>query len=155
MADIIQIWVEISHHAAFRCGGWAFVRKDAEGLSGAAGGDRSVTPERAVLAGLAQALHGLPAGEAVEVRSSSPQIAALPARIAGFTSGEEPPSENLDLWAQLTTALKAVRIGRAENRPGTPTAFATAWAELARDKAKATGPFRSPIPKPNLAKAGA
>jgi hypothetical protein len=155
MAETIQIWVETSHHAAFRCGGWAFVRKDAEGLSGAAGGDRSLTPERAVLAGLAQALQGLPAGATVEVRTSNPQIATLPGRIAGFTSGEEPPHENLDLWAHLTTSLRSVRIGRAENQPGTPTAFATAWAELARDKAKATGPFRSPIPKPNLAKAGA
>ncbi|MGH6967383.1 MAG: ribonuclease H [Phenylobacterium sp.] len=155
MADTIRIWVETSHHAAFRCGGWAFVRKDAEGLSGAAGGDRSLTPERAILAGLAQALQGLPAAVAVEVLTSNPQLVALPALIAAFTSGEEPPTENLDLWAQLTTALKSVRIGRAENRPGTPTAFATAWAELARDKAKATGPFRSPIPKPNLAKAGA
>jgi hypothetical protein len=92
---------------------------------------------------------------AVEVQTSSAQIAVLPARIAGFTSGEEPPTQDLDLWAQLTIALKSVRIGRAENRPGTPIAFASAWAETARDKAKATGPFRSPIPKPNLAKAGA
>jgi len=82
-------------------------------------------------------------------------IAALPARIAGFTSGEASPAEDLDLWAQLTTALKWVQIKPVANRPGTPAAFALAWAELARDKAKATGPFRSPIPKPNLAKAGA
>jgi hypothetical protein len=155
MADVIRIWVETSHHPAFRCGGWAFVRKDAEGLDGAAGGDRHITPERAVLAGLAEALKGLPAGAAVEVQTGNAQIAALPGRIAGFSSGEEPPSENLDLWAQLTTALKTVRIAPTASRPGTPTAFAAAWAELARDKAKATGPFRSPIPKPNLAKAGA
>ena len=155
MADTLRIWVEISHHAAFRCGGWAFVRKDADGLSGAAGGDRSVTAERAMLAGLAEALKGLPAGASVEVYTSSGRIAALPGRISGFTAGEDPPTENLDLWAQLTTALNSARIARAENRPGTPTAFAAAWAELARDKAKATGPFRSPIPKPNLAKAGA
>jgi hypothetical protein len=155
MADSIQIWVEVSHHAAFRCGGWAFVRKDVEGLSGAAGGDRSMTAERAVLAGLAEALKGLPVGAAIEVRTSSPLLAALPARIASFTAGEEPPTENLDLWAQLTTTLKSARVDRVENRPGTPAAFASAWAELARDKAKATGAFRSPIPKPNLAKAGA
>lgn len=154
MADTVRIWVETSHHAAFRCGGWAFVRKDASGLSGAAGGDRSVTPERAMLTGLAEALKGLPAGAAVEVQTSNGQIAALPGRIAGFGSGEEPPSENLDLWAQLTTALKTVRILPVGNRPGTPPAFAAAWAELARDKAKATGPFRSAIPKPNLLKAG-
>jgi hypothetical protein len=155
MTDTIRIWVETSHHVAFRCGGWAFVRKDAEGLSGAAGGNRSIAAERAVLAGLAEALKGLPAEAAVEVQTSSPQIAALPDRIVGFTSGDEPPSEDLDLWAQLATALKSVQIRSAANRPGTPTAFAAAWAELARDKAKATGPFRSPIPKPNLAKAGA
>jgi len=155
MTDTIRIWVETSHHAAFRVGGWAFVRKDADGLSGAAGGERSVTAERAVLAGLAEALKGLPSGAAVAVLTGSSQIAALPARIAAFTAGDEPPTENLDLWAQLTTALKSVRVGRVENRPGTPPAFASAWAELARDKAKATGPFRSPIPKPNLAKAGA
>ena len=155
MADVVRIWVETSHHAAFRCAGWAFVRKDAEGLSGAAGGDRHVTPERAVLAGLAEALKGLPAGAAVEVHTSGAQISALPARIAGFTAGADPPGENLDLWAPLTAALKSVPILPAARRPGTPTAFAAAWAELARDKAKATGPFRSPIPKPNLAKAGA
>jgi hypothetical protein len=37
--------------------------------------------------------------------------------------------------------------------PRTPCAFAAAWAELAMDKAKATGPFSAAIPKPNLAKA--
>jgi hypothetical protein len=155
MAESIQIWVEVSHHAAFRCGGWAFVRRDAEGLSGGAGGDRSVTPETAVLTGLADALKGLAPAAAVEVHTSSPQIAALPGRIAAFGSGEEPPTEHLALWAQLATALKSTQVRRAESRPGTPTAFAAAWAELARDKAKATGAFRSPIPKPNLAKAGA
>jgi ribonuclease HI len=154
MADTVRIWIETSHHPAFRCGGWAFVRKDAGGLSGAAGGDRSVTPERAMLAGLAEALKGLPEGAAVEVQTSNAQIAALPGRIAGFGSGEEPPVENLDLWAQLATALKTVHIQLAANRPGTPIAFAAAWAELARDKAKATGAFRSTIPKPNLLKAG-
>jgi hypothetical protein len=154
MTNTVRIWVEISHHAAFRCGGWAFVREDAAGLSGAAGGERSLTPARAVLTGLAEALKGLPVGIAVEVHTSSRQIAALPRRIAGFAGGEDPPIEDLDLWAQLSTALTTVRILPSPNEPRTPTAFAAAWAELARDKAKATGPFHSPIPKPNLAKAG-
>ena len=149
MADIIRIWVETSHHAAFRCAGWAFVRQDADGLTGAAGGERHVTPERALLSGLTQALKDLPAGAGVEVRTGNRQIAALPQQIAGFADGNEPPTEDLDLWAQLSTALKTVRIV-----PAPPNAFAAAWAELARDKAKATGPFRSAIPKPNLAKAG-
>lgn len=149
MTTSTHIWVETSHHPAFRCAGWAFVRQDGAELSGAAGGERHVTPERAVLAGLAEALKGLAAGAAVEVRTGNRQIAALPGRIAGFAAGEDPPAEDLDLWAQLSTALKTVRIVAAP-----PNAFAAAWAELARDKAKATGGFRSPIPKPNLAKAG-
>jgi len=149
MTDVTRIWLETSHHPAFRCAGWAFVRQGVDGLSGAAGGARHVTPERAVLGGLAEALKDLPPGAAVEVRTGNRQIAALPGRIAGFAAGEDPPTEDLDLWAQLSTALKTARIVTAP-----PNAFAAAWAELARDKAKATGPFRSAIPKPNLVKAG-
>jgi hypothetical protein len=154
MADIVRIWVATSHHAAFRCGGWAFVRQEAGGLSGAAGGERAVTPERIVLAGLAEALKGVTAGADVEIYSADPLVVALPARIAGFTAGEEPPTENLDLWGQLATGLKAARVLPTTNQPKSPAAFTAAWAELARDKAKGTGGFRSAIPKPNLAKAG-
>ena len=154
MTDVVRIWVEISHHAAFRCGGWAFVRQDGPALSGAAGGDRAVTPERAVLGGLAETLKDLPGGVWVEVYTSNRDIIALPQRIAGFAAGDDAPTADLDLWAQVSTALKAIRIVPAASLAGTPTAFAAAWAELARDKAKATGGFRSPIPKPNLAKAG-
>jgi hypothetical protein len=107
-----------------------------------------------VLAGVAEALKGLPPGAWVEVYTSSRDITALPQRIAGFADGKDPPAENLDLWAQVSAALKAVRIVPTAAVAGTPVAFATAWAELARDKAKATGGFRSAIPKPNLAKAG-
>ena len=58
------------------------------------------------------------------------------------------------LWAQLATALKGrtVTLGTSEPSVGSPAAFAQAWADLARDKAKAAGPFASAIPKPNLAK---
>ena len=154
MADIVRIWIETSHHAAFRCGGWAFVLHDGKGLSGMAGGERGVTPERTALAGLAQALKDAPAGAAVQVASANPAITALTRRMAGFPA--EPPLLDLDLWAQLSTALKArpVTFAVALVEPKTPTAFAAAWAELARDKAKATGPFKSAIPRTNLAKAG-
>ncbi len=149
MADIIELWVETSHHPAFRCAGWAFVRKDVTGLTGAAGGERHVTPERAMLSGLAEALKDLPAGAVVELRTGNRQMAALSRRIAAFGPGEDSPTEDLDIWARLSTALRTVHI-----LPTAANAFAAAWAELARDKAKATGPFRSAIPKPNLAKAG-
>ena len=154
MTDIVRIWIETSHHAAFRCGGWAFVLYDGKGLSGMAGGDRSVTPERTVLAGLAQALKDAPAGASIQVFSANPAISGLARRMAGFAA--EPPLLDLDLWAQVSTGLKArsVTFAVAVVQPKTPTAFAAAWAELARDKAKATGAFKSPIPRTNLAKAG-
>ena len=155
MADTVRIWIETSHHAAFRCGGWAFVLHDGKGLSGMAGGDRTVTAERTALAGLAAALKDAPADAAVHVTSANPAISALPRRLAGFAA--EPPLLDLDLWAQIGAALKvrAVTFAAAADAPRTPTAFAAAWAELARDKAKATGAFSSPIPRTNLAKAGA
>jgi hypothetical protein len=154
MAETVRIWIETSHHAAFRCGGWAFVLHDGTGLSGMAGGDRSVTPERNLLAGMAQALKDAPSWAEVRFASANPAINALPRRMAGFAA--EPPLLDLDLWAQLSTALAArpVAFAAAASQPRTPTAFAAAWAELARDKAKAAGPFKSAIPRTNLAKAG-
>ena len=154
MADTVRIWIETSHHAAFRCGGWAFVAQDGAAVTGMAGGDRNLTPERNRLAGLAQALKDARPGASVQLLSADPAIAALPRRIAGFAT--DPPALDLDLWAPIQVALAArpVTFAAAASQPRTPTAFAAAWAELARDKGKATGPFRSPIPRSNLAKAG-
>jgi len=153
MANLIRIWIETTHNAAFRSGGWAYVLAEGSALSGAAGGERTGSPERIALAGLTEALKGAPVGMAVEVLSSIPLVRGAPQRMAG---AGEPPSEDLELWAQLTTALKgrSARFEAAANAPRTPTAFATAWAELARDKAKSAGAFRAAIPKVNLAKAG-
>jgi hypothetical protein len=154
MSDIIRLWVEISHHAAFRSGGWAFVRAEGSALTGAAGGERAPAPDRIALAGLIAAMKDLPAGRVIEVRSATPLIGATSRRVADLEAGGEAPADDLDLWAQVATALKThrVRFGAAANQPRTPTAFAAAWAELARDKAK-TSPFRAAIPKANLMKA--
>ena len=151
----IRVWVEAAHHAAFRCGGWAHVRRDGPHIEGAAGGARDITAERSALGGLAAALQGLPAGKPVVVASASPLIVDVPRRIAGFA--QEPPAQNLDLWAQVSTALKdrPVSFVTATAPPKSPTAFTAAWAELARDKAKMTGAFSAPIPRTNLARAGA
>jgi hypothetical protein len=156
MSDIIRLWVEISHHAAFRCGGWAFVCAEGRALSGAAGGERMASPDRIALAGLLAALKDLPPSAAVEIRSATPRIVGAGRRVAELEAGGEAPPEDVELWAQLSAALKArpARFVAAANQPRTPTAFAAAWAELARDKAKAAGPFRAAIPKVNLAKAG-
>ena len=68
-------------------------------------------------------------------------------------AGRAHPEEDLDLWAQVATASKGYRleIVRVPAKPDTPTAFADAWANLAMDKAKSTGPFTAAIPKANLA----
>ncbi len=162
MTKPLRIWARASHHPAFRCGGWAWVRDDGQGEpAGQAGGERNTTAGRMGLAALAAALKDTPQGA-----SAGPVIldlADLPlaravnrlARGPAFTP-EEAPTEDLDLWAQLTTALagRAVTFIPATSQPfkGGPAAFAQAWAELAQDKAKAAGPFIAAIPRANLAK---
>jgi hypothetical protein len=149
------IWLELSHHGAFRVGGWAFVRRSPDAtLSGWAGGERRVTAERTALLALLAALKDV-RGPA-RVLTAAPSLAAIPGRIAAAQAGEDAPSEDLDLWAQAMTALGRgeVEVVRAPEGDRT-SAFAAAWAELGRDRAKDKGPFTSAIPKPNLAKSGA
>lgn len=156
MSQPIRIWLEISHHAAFRVGGWAWVRADGVSVSGHAGGDKRIDAERTALAGLIAALGHTPGPQPIQLHTSSDILAAIPARISAAQAGEDPPAGNLDLWARATTVLAAapVTIVRTIRAPREPSAFAAAWAEFARDKAKDRGPFISPIPKVNLAKAG-
>ncbi|THD64964.1 hypothetical protein [Phenylobacterium sp.] len=151
MSVNIRIWVEIAHQPAYRAGGWAYVLAEGGARSGAAGGERSAEAGRIALAGLAQALAATPAGAVVVVRSASPAVLAIPKRLAAAET--EPPEEDLDLWAPLTKALAArqVRFAPDTAQLRTPSAFAAAWADLARDKAK-TKPFRAIIPKANLDK---
>ena len=155
MSDNIRIWVEISHQAAFRAGGWAFVRAEGRALSGAAGGDRSASPDAIALAGLLAALTDLPPNTGIELLSATPRVAGAARRLAEIEAGAEASPEDLALWAKLAAVLKArpVRFAPTANAPRTPAAFAFAWAELARDKGK-TRPFTAAIPKTNLAKAG-
>jgi ribonuclease HI len=151
----IQVWTVSAYLSAYKCGGWAYVRQVGAALSGAAGGERYVTAERMELAGLAAALSGLPKTDApLVIHTSSARLVASAGLIAGAAPEGDPPYEDLDLWAKIVTAAKGrkVRVVRAAPEPRTPLAFAAAWAELGRDKAKASGAFTSAIPKPNLAK---
>lgn len=152
----VRIWLEVVHHQAFRVGGWAFVRLEAGEVSGTAGGERRIDPERTCLAAMAAALRDLTPSTSVELHTSSPQVLAIPRRIAAAEAGENPPTENLDLWAQAATALRRLDalMCCAELAPRSASAFAAAWADLARDRAKDKGAFTCAIPKPNLAKAG-
>ena len=123
--------------------------------AGAAGGERYSTASRIALAGLAAGLRGLPAAEPLEVRTDSAELIGFAGLLASLgRPADVPPEDDLDLWAQIISLAAGRRIGliRAPRDPATPTGFAAAWAELARDKAKATGPFTAAIPRANLAK---
>jgi ribonuclease HI len=149
----VQIWLGAAHHPSFRCGGWAYVRTEGSLVTGAAGGQRNTTPQRVALAGLVSALRGLPPStdQVIHIQTTSPEAVPL----AEVLAGRAQPEGDLDLWAQLATASKGYRleIARVAVKPDTATAFTDAWANLAMDKAKATGPFTAAIPKANLAKA--
>jgi hypothetical protein len=155
MPTPVRIWLEVAHHTAFRIGGWAFVRQLAGALGGTAGGERQTSPERSALQAISAALSGVPPGAVVELHTASPQVLAIPGRIAGAGSGEDPPTDNLELWARAATALRPVDIvfHKAQQTPGGPSAFAAAWAEFAQGRARQRGAFSAPIPKVNLAKA--
>jgi len=146
-----QIWLGVAHHQSFRCGGWAFVRSLDGAVTGAAGGERNTTSQRMALTGLIAAFRGLPSGpeQIIRIRTTSPEAALL----SDVLAGRAQPEEDLDLWAQVATASKGYRleVARVPAKPDTPTAFADAWANLAMDKAKSTGPFIAAIPKSNLA----
>ncbi|HEX5377177.1 MAG TPA: hypothetical protein VFW47_01310 [Phenylobacterium sp.] len=153
-----RIWTRSTHHSAFRSGGWAYVRAGAQGEpTGQAGGERNTRPERMALAGLAASCKDLPAG-AIEVELGDAALVRMVRTIAAGQAfaDDEAPSADLDLWAQLATALKGrtatFRLADRGAFPGNPGAFAQAWADLAMDKAKAAGAFTASIPRPNLAK---
>lgn len=152
----VRIWLEHAHLGALRIGGWSWLRHDAQGLRGMAGGERTVDAERQALAVFSDVLAELPDGAAVELASASPLILAIPSRIARASAGQDAPDDNLDLWAKASVQLNrlSLTVRPAKPAPNTPVAFTAAWAERACDHARAKGRFASPIPKPNLAKAG-
>lgn len=153
-----RLWIAADHHTAFRCGGWAWLRQVNGELSGQAGGARNTAAGANALAGLAAALKGLPAGE-ILLQFADPAfaraVAALPQiAAAGWRDAKGEPLADQPLWLEIAAALspRSWAAVHAPADPKTPMAFTAAWADLARDKAKAQGPFSNAIPKPNLAK---
>ena len=157
MVKPVRLFVETTFHAAFRYGGWGFVREAGGAVSGGAGGERSTTAARIDLMALIGALDGLPAGAPAAIHSASPGVIAAARVLAKppAPGSDGAPGEDLDLWAR---ALKAVQgrvltVRPAVREPRTPAAFCFAWAEVGQDKAKlnAQGKFSAAIPKVNLA----
>ncbi len=107
------------------------------------------------LTSLISGLKDLPSGH-VHIHTANTAFARLAAKIAAEQplSDKDIPTEDLDLWAALSTALKRhpPTFALANAVTDAAAAFAQAWADLAMDKAKAVGPFTAAIPKPNLAK---
>jgi ribonuclease HI len=157
MVQPVRLFVETTFHAAFRYGGWAFVREAGGAVSGGAGGERSTTAARIDLMALIGALDGLPAGAPAAILSASPGvIAAARVLTAPPAPGSDAaPSEDLDLWARALKAAqgRSLTVRPAVREPKTPAAFCFAWAEVGQDKAKlnAQGKFSAAIPKVNLA----
>ena len=156
MSQPVRLWIETTHHAAFRYGGWGIVRDEGGAVGGQAGGERNITAARIDLMALIAALQGLAPAVAVTISSSSPGVVAAARILAAPPTGgsEDAPAEDLDLWAQalkLSTGRTLV-VRPAQRTPATPAAFCFAWAEVGQDKAKAKGRFSAAIPKTNLAK---
>jgi len=151
----VNIWTAAAYHVAFRCGGWAYVREGAPELTGAAGGDRNTTLEQMAFAGLAAALKTLPkALTAVQVHTPHTELVGLSVHLTAHTTPKDLSVEVDGAWRTILhlAASRPIQIVYDPPLAKTPIAFALAWADLARDKAKASGHFISPIPKPNLAK---
>ena len=152
-----RLWIQASAHAAFRVGGWAYVLSDGGALTGFAGGERNVTPGRIVATALLTALtETSKAGQPLTVHSASPAVLAFGRAVASGASlhDKAAPGEDLDVWNKIAAVLagEPIDFQPMELRAGSPGGFVAAWAELARDKAKAAGPFRAAIPKTNLVK---
>jgi ribonuclease HI len=150
-----RLFIETTHHAGFRYGGWGVARDVAGVVSGQAGGERNTTAARIDLLALIAALDGMPPGP-VSVHSASAGLLAA-ARLLAVPPGpgsDAAPSEDLDLWARALTAAqgRVLTVKAGAKPPGQPAAFLCAWAEMGQEKAKAKGLFGAAIPKSNLAK---
>lgn len=146
----LRIWIAASHDPAHRNGGWTFVRADAETV-GRAGGERRTTRDHVALAGFLSALKDIPAGAPLAVVAPRPDALVLHALLK---PPAEPPTGDVELRAALARALagRTWTVAVGDPAAATPTRFAVAWADMASERAKASGAFEHAIPKPNLAK---
>ncbi|CAN7234483.1 ribonuclease H [Caulobacter sp. LjRoot300] len=134
-------------------GGWAHVRRNADGtLAGAAGGERRVGGARMALTGVIEALAalpGLPADTAVTLHVADPVLAAELVASDGAYAMAEP-----EAWTAARKLLAARPLLTLSPLPVTAPAagFLKAWADFGLDTAKTRGTFKAAIPRPNLLK---
>ena len=155
----LRLWIATAFDPVYGNGGWAYVRADAAGLSGKAGGERRTTVGALGPLAIAAALADADSKAPLTIYAApalAEALAALPGwSAAGWRTDDNEPVPDRAQWEPLLPKLGArpLTVLAAPKGTDTPTAFCAAWADLGRDKAKATGkPFASAIPKPNLSK---
>jgi ribonuclease HI len=153
MTNAIDLWTASLCKPDPGYGGWAHVRRNADGsLAGAAGGERRVTGAKMVLTGVIEALTAvadLPADTAVTLHFADPDLAAELTAGDGAYATAEP-----DAWAAARKLLAARPVlVLSPLSDTTPIAgFLKAWADFGLDTAKTRGTFKAAIPRPNLLK---
>ena len=151
--SIVTLWTAALCKPDPGYGGWAYVRRNADGtLAGAAGGERRVSGVRMVLSGLIEALTALadlPAQTAATLYFAERSLAAELVTPDGAYALGEP-----EAWATARKLLAACPVlTLAPLADTTPAAgFLKAWADFGLDTAKTRGTFKAAIPKPNLLK---
>ena len=134
-------------------GGWAHVRRNADGtLAGAAGGERRVGGARMALTGVIEALAalpGLPTDTAVTLHFADPTLAAD----LGASDGAYAMAE-VEAWtaARKLLAARPVLVLSPLSDTTPAAGFLRAWADFGLDTAKTRGTFKAAIPRPNLLK---
>ena len=153
MTASIDLWTAALCKPDPGYGGWAHVRRNADGtLAGAAGGERRVSGAKMVLIGMIDALSALadlPVSTAVTLHFGDPNLAAELTAGDGAYATTEP-----EAWAAARKLLAARPVlVLSPLSDTTPAAgFLKAWADFGLDTAKTRGTFRAAIPKPNLLK---
>ena len=153
MTASIDLWTAALCKPDPGYGGWAHVRRNADGtLAGAAGGERRVSGAKMVLAGVIDALNAradLPVSTAVTLHFADPNLAAELVASDGAYATAEP-----EAWAAARKLLAARPVlVLSPLRDATPAAaFLKAWADFGLDTAKTRGTFKAAIPRPNLLK---
>lgn len=153
MTASIDLWTAALCKPDPGYGGWAHVRRNADGtLAGAAGGERRVSGAKMVLTGVIEALialSDLPADTAVTLHFADPALAAELTAGDGAYATAEP-----EAWAAARKLLAARPVLTLSPLPDSaPVAgFLRAWADFGLDTAKTRGTFKAAIPKPNLLK---
>ena len=153
MTPSIDLWTASLCKPDPGYGGWAHVRRNADGtLAGAAGGERRVNGAKMVLTGVIKALTAvadLPADTAVTLHFADPALAAELVAGDGAHATAEP-----EAWAAARKLLAArpllVLSPLADTTPA--AGFLKAWADFGLDTAKTRGTFKAAIPRPNLLK---